>query len=251
MKFKKNQSLWTSLILHLTLLIAFFLVTIVEAFLPKEKAHIFEIVSPPSSQNSPALIESPPRMDFPAVMPMADLPDPVRPDPVTPQPDPVPVKPVVRPEPKLVSAADFFKDNPRKPVKPRRVQPTQAYVAPTINTDKIQKALQENLPTQVHNPSGQLTATELTALNRYGAQLNSRLNRAWIKPSNLAGVELTVTVVFDVSRSGQISNIRLRPGSGNSSFDRSVTAAFKRVGSGGITPTGEAHCFTMSFKMVD
>jgi TonB family protein len=88
-------------------------------------------------------------------------------------------------------------------------------------------------------------------LQRYGDQLNSRLNRAWIKPTNLVGVGLVVTVVFDVSSSGRISNIRLRPASGNPSFDASVKAAFTRVSSGGVTPTGQGHSFTMSFKMVD
>ena len=154
------------------------------------------------------------------------------------------------PEP-LISAADFFKENPKKDPKPRPPQPVNDYQAPTINTSKIQQNLQSNLPTTVHNPSGSLTAAERTALQRYGDQLNSRLKRAWITPANLAGMRLMVTVVFDVSSSGRISNIRLRPASGNPSFDTSVKAAFTRVISGGVTPTGQAHSFTMSFKMVD
>ena len=88
-------------------------------------------------------------------------------------------------------------------------------------------------------------------MQRYGDQLNSQLNSAWIKPANLAGVGLVVTVVFDVSSSGRISNVRLQPASGNSAFDASVKAAFTRVGFGRVTPTGKAHSFTMSFKMVD
>ena len=163
------------------------------------------------------------------------------------------MKPRPQPTPKpLISAADFFKKNPKKNPKPRKSQPTRpAYQAPTINTSKIQQNLQSNLPTTVHAPSGSLTAAQRTALQRYGDQLNSRLNRAWIKPANLAGVGLVVTVVFDVSSSGRISNIRLRPASGNPSFDTSVKAAFTGVRSGGVTPTGQAHSFTMSFKMVD
>lgn len=264
MTFKKNQSLWTSVILHLALFIALFLATIVEAFLPKEKPHVFEMVSAPSPQDTPdsgTPMEIPSSLELPDVMPMAEIPDPVMPEPapvkpapiVKPRPTPTPVvKPTPPPEPQLMSFKAFREKNPEKPQKTRKPQPTKPrFVAPTIDTSEIQKNLQRSLPTKVHSSPGGLTSAERTALQRYGDQLNSRLNRAWIKPANLAGVGLTVTVVFDVSSSGRISNIRLRPASGNASFDASVKAAFKRVGSGGVTPTGQGHSFTMSFKMVD
>ena len=259
MSIKNNQSLWSSVILHGALIIALFLSTIIEAFLPKEKPHVFEMVSQSSPSNaapSPAApTNTPPNLVLPDVPPM-DIADPVipmaaptLPKPVAkPRPQPTPVK--ATPEP-LISAADFFKENPKKDPKPRPPQPVNDYQAPTINTSKIQQNLQSNLPTTVHAPSGSLTAAERTALQRYGDQLNSRLKRAWITPANLAGMRLMVTVVFDVSSSGRISNIRLRPASGNPSFDTSVKAAFTQVRSGGVTPTGQAHSFTMSFKMVD
>jgi len=260
MSIKNNQSLWSSVILHGALIIALFLSTIIEAFLPKEKPHVFEMVSQPSPSNAPqspsAPIDTPPDLELPDMKPI-DIADPVLskaapapPKPVVkPRPQPTPVK--ATPEP-LISAADFFKKNPKKDPKPRPPQPAKpVFVAPTIDTSKIQQNLQSNLPTTVHAPSGSLTAAERTALQRYGDQLNSRLNRAWIKPANLAGMRLMVTVVFDVSSSGRISNIRLRPASGNPSFDTSVKAAFTQVRSGGVTPTGQAHSFTMSFKMVD
>lgn len=259
MAFKKNQSLWTSVILHGALIVALFLSTIIEAFLPKEKPHVFEMVSEPSpqntAQNSAVPMETPPELELPPVTPMADIPDPVMPEPEpvkpAPRPEPVPVKPEPKPEPKMLSAADFFKKNPKKDPKPQKPQPAKPYVAPKIDTSRIERDLQKNLPTTVHNPSGSLSAAERTALQRYGDQLNRRLNSAWIKPENLAGVGLVVTVVFDVSSSGRISNVRLSPASGNASFDASVKAAFRRVGSGGVTPTGKGHSFTMSFKMVD
>ena len=253
MSIKNNQSLWSSVILHGALIIALFLSTIIEAFLPKEKPHVFEMVSQSSPSNaapSPAApTNTPPNLELPDVPPM-DIADPVMPEP-EPETAPEPLKPTPKPEP-LMSLKDFREKNPEKLSKPRKPQPAKpVFVAPTINTSKIQQNLQSNLPTTVHAPSGSLTAAERTALQRYGDQLNSRLNRAWIKPANLAGVGLVVTVVFDVSSSGRISNIRLRPASGNPSFDTSVKAAFTRVISGGVTPTGQAHSFTMSFKMVD
>jgi TonB family protein len=268
MGIRKNQSLWTSVILHVALFLGLFLATIVEVFLPKEKPHIFEMVSEPSPQNATmgpaAPIESLPDLTIPEIAPM-DIPDPVMPEPtptppkqspVTP-PKPAPVVPKPAPEPtpeptKLITLDDFRKKNPLKEPKPVRVQtPKPAYVPPKIDTSRIQENLQHNLPTTVYQPSGSLTSAERSALQRYGDQLNGRLNRAWLKPDNLAGVRLVVTVVFDVSSSGRISNIRLSPSSGNASFDASVKAAFARVGSGGVTPTGQGHSFTMSFKMVD
>ncbi len=267
MKVSKNQALWASGILHVALLVCLFLTTIVEAFLPKEKPHVFEMISEPSPQlpstsTAAAPMETPPDLEMPDLKPL-DISDPVMPEPapVEPRPAPTPMRPkppkpepakvTPKPEP-LMSLDDFREKNPLKKPKPRKPAPTRpTYQAPTINTSRINSQLQNNLPTTVHNPSGSLTAAERTALQRYGDQLNRRLNGAWIKPANLAGVGLTVTVVFDVSSSGRISSIRMRPASGNASFDASVKAAFSRVGSGGVTPTGQGHSFTMSFKMVD
>ena len=48
MKILKDQPFWTSVILHLMVLLALFLVTIVQAFKPKEKPHVFEMVDPPN-----------------------------------------------------------------------------------------------------------------------------------------------------------------------------------------------------------
>ncbi|CAA6692754.1 MULTISPECIES: TonB family protein [unclassified Lentimonas] len=262
MKISKNQSLWASGILHVALLVCLFLTTIVEAFLPKEKPHVFEMISEPSPQqrstppNDTVPMETPLDLEIPDLEPL-DIPDPVMPEPapVQPRPAPTPVKPKPpKPEPAkaepLMSAKDFFKDNPKTAKVRQPTPPKPTYKAPTINTRDIAKQLENNLPTQVHN-SGSVTAAERTAWQRYGDQLNRRLNAAWIKPANLAGVGLTVTVEFDVTSSGRITNIRLRPASGNVSFDASVKAAFSRVGSGGVTPTGKGNSFTMTFRMVD
>ncbi len=249
MRIKTNQPLWTSVTLHGALIVGLFLSTIIGAFLPKQQPHVFEMVSEPNSsnpaQNRATPMLPPPELELPDLKPMNIA------DPVKPRPKPTPVKAVTKAPPQLMSAADFFKDNPEKNIKPRPPQPVGDYQAPTINTSQFQKNLQHNLPATLHHPSDSLSAAERTALQRYGDQLNSRLNRAWIKPANLAGVGLNVNVVFDVSHSGRISNVRLQPASGNAAFDASVEAAFKRVGSGGVTPTGQRHRFTMSFKMMD
>ena len=246
MRISKNQSLWTSVILHVAVLIALLLSTVVEAFLPKETQHVFEMVSEPNSEKismpQEAII---PEFQLPDVSPMAEIPDPVLPQPktVTSQP--------VAPE-SLMSLDDFRKQNPTKPQPPRPQQNQRKPVQVTqIDTSKYSSNLQNNLPSTVNNPSPRITAAERTALQRYSDQLNAQLNLAWIKPANLAGVKLIVTVIFDVSSSGRISNVRLSPASGNASFDASVKAAFARVRSAGATPTGQQHSFKLSFKMLD
>jgi TonB family protein len=246
MRIGKNQSLWTSVILHVAVLIALFLSTVVEAFLPKETQHVFEMVSEPNSEKismpQEAII---PEFQLPDVSPMAEIPDPVLPQPktVTSQP--------VAPE-SLMSLDDFRKQNPTKPQPPRPQQNQRKPVQITqIDTSRYSSNLQNNLPSTVNNPSPRMTAAQRTALQRYSDQLNAQLNRAWVKPANLAGVKLIVTVIFDVSSSGRISNVRLSPASGNASFDASVKAAFARVRSAGATPTGQQHRFKLSFKMLD
>ena len=246
MRIGKNQSLWTSVILHVAVLIALLLSTVVEAFLPKETQHVFEMVSEPNSEKismpQEAII---PEFKLPDVSPMAEIPDPVLPQPktVTSQP--------VAPE-MLMSMDDFRKQNPTKPQPPRPQQNQRKPVQVTqIDTSKYSSNLQNNLPSTVNNPSPRMTAAQRTALQRYSDQLNAQLNRAWVKPANLAGVKLIVTVIFDVSSSGRISNVRLSPASGNASFDASVKAAFARVRSAGATPTGQQHSFKLSFKMLD
>ncbi len=256
MNFRKNQALWASVILHLVVLLAFVFATVVEAFRPKEKPHVFVMVDPPGEQNTQ--VDSPsdpvPPLDLPDLSNLAPVPDavipeprplPLKPPPV--KPTPKPVKPTPKPR-ELVDYKDFIKNNPIKtPQQPRQTQTPKPINVPKINTPRI------NVPSMVvSNPADRnLSTAEQSALARYGSQLNARLNRCWIKPANLAGVRLVAEVVFDVSASGRISNIRLRPGSGNSTFDQSVLAAFTKISSAGATPTGQGHTFRMTFKMVD
>ena len=255
MKPNQNQALWASTILHLVVLIALFLSTLVELFLPKEQPHVFEMVSEPSPdekmpQNN-ASAEPLPDFSLPEVQPL-EIPEPDIPKVVAPVNKTVekPVAPA-KPVEQLISYEDFIKKNPVEQPKTRTLQPSRPNIKiPTINTEKFGVNLQSSLTT-AESTSSTLTSAERTALQRYGDQLNSRLNRAWIKPDNLSGINLTATIVFDVSSSGRISNIRFRPGSGNASFDESVKAAFVQVGSAGATPTGQGHTFTMSFKMIN
>lgn len=257
MRLSRNQSLWTSVILHLAVLIGLFLATIVEAFKPKEKPHVFEMVTaaPPAMQTvSPTSAEAVPDLTLPELPPVPDLvtpPEPPAPAPTPPRPTPPPPKPapVAVPEkPKLITRDQFVKEFGQP--KPRQ-QPTQTVTAPRITVPKID--VPKLVLPAATGPTGPqpLSAQQMSALGAYSSQLRAKIDAAWGKPENLTGVQIAATVVFDVSEAGRITNVRLNPSSGNQAFDQSILAAFRRVTSAGPTPTGQAHVFTMTFRMAE
>ena len=184
---------------------------------------------------STAMANAPAHADLPAPpeVPDLDLPD---------------VPELVKPEPARLTAEEFFKNNPRQQRRLQLVQLRREFTVPKIDPPKL---LIPTRPTPNSTSPDRLTLQQMSALGSYSAQLQSRINAAWSKPSGLAGVRLAATVVFDLSASGRVTNVRLNPGSGNASFDQSVLAAFQRVFSAGPTPTGQGHSFTMTFRMSD
>lgn len=250
MKLPKDQPFWTSVILHLVVLVALFLATIVETFKPKEKLHVFEMVQMPSQEQAVAAAATPqlpdiPMPDLPPVPDLAPVPEPVvrPPEPVPPAPTPP-----APPKPRVLSYEEFIKKNPIR--EPRQAQPAprKRVTVPTIDVPKL--VVPSNPSPMANNPRP-LTQQQMSELGSYSAQLRSRIDAAWAKPASLAGVRVAATVIFDVSATGRITNARLRPGSGNSAFDQSVLAAFRKVISAGPTPTGQQHSFTMTFRMTD
>jgi TonB family protein len=244
MKLPKDQPFWTAVILHLVVLLGLFLATIVQAIKPKEKPHVFEMVEPPSevsqSQEFTPLPQPPvelPPVELPPV-PQVEIP---KPQPPPPKPAPAP------PKPTTISYEEFLRQNPINDPTPRPATPRPRVAVPQIDVPQL--VIPRNATP--NNPSPQLSPQQLSALDDYSARLRSRIDAAWTKPAQLAGVRLIAEVVFDVSASGQITNARLRPGSGNAAFDQSVLAAFRKVASAGPTPTGQAHTFSLPFRMRD
>lgn len=250
MKLPKDQPFWTSVILHLVVLLGLFLATIVQAFKPKEKPHVFEMVDPPSevSQSQQAAPQPQPPVELPPVelppVPQVDIPKPTPPPTPTPRRTETP-KPTPPPE-RLMSADEFFKNNPKPDPKPRPVQPRPNLTVPQIDVPKL--VIPQSTPS---NPSPQPSPQQMSALADYSSRLRARIDAAWTKPAQLAGVQLVTEVIFDVSASGRITNVRIRRSSGNSAFDQSILAAYRSVTSAGATPTGQAHQFTLSFRMRD
>lgn len=257
MKLPKDQPFWTSIILHLVVLVGLFLATIIETLKPKEKPHVFEMVSPPAEQSSattPSPAPLPPEMSLPELEPvpeLAEVPEPAvqPPKPTPPAPKPPPPKPEPA-KPKLTTIDNFIRQHgapqPRQQTRPPAPRPTLS--TPRIEVPKLVLPASTAASATNERP---LTDQQMSALGTYSAQLRSRIDAAWAKPTSQAGVNVAATVVFDVSASGRISNARLRPGSGNSAFDQSVLAAFRKVLAAGPTPTGQGHSFSMTFRMTD
>jgi len=231
MKIPKDQPFWTSVILHLVVLLALFIVTIVQAFKAKEKPHVFEMVDPPNevSQSQPPAPQ-PPVQQAPVKLPPVPTPRPVEKPPSKPQ---------------IIDYRDFTKEHPKDKPKTRPVAARPDISVHQIDVPKL-VIPRSSSPTR---PSPQLSPQQMSALADYSSRLRSRIDAAWVKPAQLAGVRLFAEVVFDVSSSGRITNVRLRRSSGNKAFDQSILAAFRSASSAGPTPTGQPHQFSLPFRM--
>ena len=231
MKIPKDQPFWTSVILHLAVLLALFLVTIVQAFKPKEKPHVFEMVDPPDevSESKQAAPQTPVQQ-APVKLPPVPTPRPKEKPP---------------PEVQIIDYRDFTREHPKDKPKPRPVAPRPDISVHQIDVPKL-IIPRSSSPTR---PSPQLSPQQMSALADYSSRLRSRIDAAWVKPAKLAGVRLFAEVVFDVSSSGRITNVRLRRDSGNKAFDQSILAAFRSASLAGPTPTGQPHQFSLPFRM--
>ena len=240
MKISKDQPFWTSVVLHLVVLLALFLVTIVQAFKPKEKPHVFEMVDRPSElsqfqQAAPQPLVQKAPVKLPPV-PKVNIPK---------RPVPTPRPKEMSPKPEIINYRDFTKEHPKDEPKPRPVAPRPDIRVPQIDVPKLIFPRTSSLTI----PSPQFSPQQMSALAAYSSRLRSRIDAEWVKPTQLAGVRLSAEVVFDVSSSGQITNLTLLAGSGNAAFDQSILAAFRNASPAGPTPTGQSHQFSLSFQI--
>ena len=228
MKIPKDQPFWTSVVLHLMVLLALFLVTIVQAFKPKEKPHVFEMVDPQEeASESKQAAPQRPMQEAPVKLPRVPTPRLEERQPAKTQ---------------IINYRDFTKEHPwdkpkpRPSEKPRYIKVDQIDVSEFIISGSSSSS----------KPSPQVSPQQMST---YYSRLSSRIDAAWVRPPQLAGLRLAAKVVFDVSPSGQITNVQLRPGSGNKAFDQSILAAFRNASSAGPTPTGQPHTFSLPFRM--
>ena len=251
MRLRGNQAFYTSLVLHAVVLLGLFLATLVEAFRRDEPEHVFEMVAAPQTNAA----ETQPRQTPEATPPQPEPPDmPEVPELRDPRPAPSPEAPEAadpppRP-PERISYEEFRRRNPERRPPQRATSRRPRVERPEINTEDVTASLRELLADQdAVERAESMSSADQDALRRYGARVKARLDGAWRKPSELAGLGLVVRVVFDVSEGGRITNVRIRSSSGNGTFDQSVLSAFRRVGAVGPPPDGRSHTFTLTFRM--
>lgn len=234
MKRTGAQPFWSSVILHLIVLAIFLIALGVQAILPKQKEHVFQMIELPKG-NAEAIAAPetplPPLPKTPKIVPLPELPEPKT------------VKPKTTVETPVIDFEQFVKQHGAPKSRP---QPTVAQATP--------REVPRITPPQISLPSGvsseqKLSAEDLSALQRYSAQLNRRIEAAWRSP-DLAGAQVSVKVTFQVMPDGRIFNVRLMPPSGQFAFDQSIRAAFSDIGRLGPTPTGRRHTFSMTFEKV-
>ena len=228
MKLPKDRPLLTSLGLHLVVLGGFLLFTIVQALWPKEKIHVFEVIDLPNTYNTSQ---------------KTDLPAKKAPN----LPEVAVTKPVPKPQP-LVSHEEFSKKNPKPDPKPRIVERD---VEIPVQKIEVSDLVIQTKPITPTDRQKHLTDQQNSALSQYIRRLRAKIDAAWTKPAQLAGVNLVARVVFNVSSSGLLSNPRLTKSSGNAAFDQSIVSAFKLANTVGPTPTGQGYQYTLAFRMLD
>lgn len=222
MKVPKDRPFLASVGLHLVILVAFLIFTILQAFWPKEKIHVFEVIDLPNtdsfSQKTDLAAKKVPNLPEVAVS-----------------------KPVPKPQP-LISAKEFYEKNPKPDPKPREVKRNVEIALQQIKVRDL--VIKTNTS---DDRQKQLTDQQNSALSRYMGRLLANIDAAWTKPAELEGINLIAQVLFNVSSSGLLSNPRLTKSSGNAAFDRSIISAFKLANTIGPTPTGQGHQYTLDF----
>lgn len=249
--FKRRPALWASIGLHLLLLLIAALFTFVRFPETPDSTHVFEMLASDElgSELPNPTTATEPTAPAPAELKLKPLPK------LAPaKPRPAPPKPAAKAPPVAVKEMSYEEFKRQHTIQSPKPKPKQAnpipQKLPQLNTATIRKNLQQSLETPSSH-SSRSSANTASAIDAYGAKVNQLLNRAWVKPAQLTGVRLSVTVVFSVSAAGQIMQPRLSPSSGNAAFDRSVLQAFKQVGFVGISPNGQKNVFQMTFRMVD
>ena len=226
MKVPKDRPFLASVGLHLVILVGFLIFTIIQAFWPKEKIHVFEVIDLPNTDSSSQKTD----------LPTKKVPN---------LPEVAASKPAPKPQP-LISAKEFYKKNPKPDPKLRQVKRDVQIAVQQIEVGDV--VIKPNTPSDRQK---QLTDQQNSALSQYNRRLRAKIDAAWTKPAQLAGINLVAQVAFNVSSSGRLSDPRLTKSSGNAAFDQSIISAFKLANTVGPTPTGRGHQYTLAFRMLD
>lgn len=241
-----------------------FLLLVVLPFLPKwekrEELHVFEIVAPPANlplapEQGPIAPTPPKPLNLPRpeqLKPVPDIPTP-EPEPApTPPPKPSPTPPKAEPPPPTPAPApapqsyeEWVKNRklPEKTVTPQPAPARQPVNVPRVNT-QIREQLREAVSgLQVQNFTAG-NAAEADEMNLYRQRLNAVLQAAF----EGSGRNLSAKVSFQVTASGQFTNVVIVRSSGDEAFDLECRRVFQRARPPGPPPGRVTRTFQTDFN---
>ena len=95
-----------------------------------------------------------------------------------------------------------------------------------------------------------LTAAEASLMERYYSFLKLKLRQAHEPPPGV-GDRLSTEIEFFLAADGTMSQLQISRSSGNTEFDESVLAAFRKVRSVGPRPDGQSERVKLRFNAQD
>ena len=239
--------------LHLVALLGFGLLGLTNCSEELPKAHVFELVSPPSSTSVTATPPKPISLPTPPKPPSVEPPKPEPPRPAPPEPEPPkpatvvePPKPKSSPKPKPKPKAEsvsyeIFKDQNQLSDPKTKPTPRATVMAPTIS-DTVERP---GLP-EIQVPRGEdklRNIQQRQAIEQdYLARVMARIEARWrhIKAQNplvpLADAITMNRVRFGISPDGRVIRPKLVKHSGHKVFDALVLQTFRTIGNVGRPP---------------
>jgi len=172
------------------------------------------------------------------------LPEP-KPEP-EPEPDPEP-EPEPEPAPERMTYEEHVERFGRpQPREQQTAPPPRPVEVPDIRVDHsdLNNILTESQSDRVAS----LSQAQQRAVLSYGDALSARLNAAWLRPPSLSGRNLSATVSFRVTRSGQLVDARIVRSSGQALFDRSILEVFRTIGRVDPPPAQAARPYQIVFR---
>lgn len=205
------------------------------------------VIRPPEPTPPNPRADNPPAHSDPTPAPTPQRQTPSRPNPT---PAPKATKPTTAPQ--RITEQQFKQQNPGRANNTSRQTKSPAPAqrvgtGPRINTNDVLGVR----GSQSRSGAGgtALTAQQLDARNAYLADLFRQLREVHQKPAGLSD-QLETLVEFRINPNGSVGNVQIVQSSGNSAFDQSVLAAFRRI-TLSAPPDGRALSDRVLFKMSD
>lgn len=254
------SAFFLSLLIHAAIVVTILALAFIVPRCRPPSVQIFELVAGPptdlTATAAPALGSPGGTVEVTIPEPVAvePAPPPLQPEAIRPAPRPeagtaTPAKAPATPESKLSYDQYVKKYGKPSPAKSAGSQTPRPANIPKIDAKGIAEGVLGGSPSSKGGGGGQaLTAPQRSALEAYVARLVTALRQNHEKPPGLSDL-LAADVEFLIAADGTISRVQIVRSSGNTNFDLSCIAAFRRMGSVGPKPDGKSDTWVLTFRM--